>query len=216
MVNLRSRLSFWRDDRGIALSEALLTFPIVMLVFAAFVEFGFAMSQWNQTVKALQYGARLAAVSDPLVEEDNFVAAFPTEAADPLNNGKAAPNDATISATCGPYLAGCDVAELNRIVLGSDGVCGPVGTSRPGMCDLNWSINPQYRIKPENVVVTYQRSGLGYWGRPDGPVLTMRFEVRYVTVPVLFLGALLGLDNITIPVHPVTITTEDLKTCSTC
>jgi hypothetical protein len=26
----------------------------------------------------------------------------------------------------------------------------------------------------------------------------------------------LGLNDITIPAHPVTITTEDLKTCSTC
>ena len=51
----------------VALSEALITIPIVMLIFAAFIEFGYAMSQWNQTVKALQYGARLAAVSDPLV-----------------------------------------------------------------------------------------------------------------------------------------------------
>ena len=61
----------------------MLTFPIIMLVFAAFVEFGYAMSQWNQTVKALQYGARLAAVSDPLMKEDDFDAVFPIEAADP-------------------------------------------------------------------------------------------------------------------------------------
>ncbi|MGO8658054.1 TadE/TadG family type IV pilus assembly protein, partial [Rhizobium ruizarguesonis] len=83
----------------------MLTFPIVMLVFATFIEFGYAMAQWNQTVKALQYGARLAAVSDPLTT--NFNAVFPIEATDPLNNGKAAPNDATISSTCGPALANC-------------------------------------------------------------------------------------------------------------
>ncbi|UWU17022.1 pilus assembly protein (plasmid) [Rhizobium sullae] len=213
MVSTRTFEAFWQDTRGVSLTEALVTFPIVMLVFAAFVEFGYAMAQWNQTVKALQYGARLAAVSDPLTT--NFDARFPIEAADPLDNGNAAPNDAAISSTCGPDLENC-TAALNRIVLGSDGVCGPVGTSRPGMCDLNWSISPKYRIKPENVVVTYQRSGLGYWGRPDGPVLTMRFEVHDVAVPVLFLGALLGLDDIPMPAHPVTITTEDLKTCSTC
>ncbi|AGS24939.1 hypothetical protein REMIM1_PD00328 (plasmid) [Rhizobium etli bv. mimosae str. Mim1] len=179
-----------------------------MLVFAAFIEFGYAMSQWNQTVKALQYGARLAAVSDPLTT--NFNAVFPTDAADPLNNGKATPNDATISSTCGPALANCSMAALNRIVLGSDGVCN-VGTDpHPGICDLNW------RIKRENLVVTYQRSGLGYWGRPDGPVLTMRLEVRDITFDLPILGGLLGLNDITIPAHPVTITTEDLKTCSTC
>ncbi|WP_411196764.1 TadE/TadG family type IV pilus assembly protein, partial [Rhizobium sp.] len=103
MVTSRAIKTFWQDSSGVSLVEALLTFPIVMLVFAVFIEFGYAMSQWNQTVKALQYGARLAAVSDPLTT--NFDAVFPIGAADPLNNGKAAPNDATISSTCGPKLA---------------------------------------------------------------------------------------------------------------
>ncbi len=201
------RTGFRQDESGLALSEALITFPVVLLVFAAFVEFGFAMAQWNHAVKALQFGTRLAAVSDPLTS--NFATVFPTSASDPLNNGNATPNDATISSTCGPDLANC-TDELNRIVLGSDGVCGAAGDPRPGVCDINW------RIQPENVVVTYQRSGLGYWGRPEGPVLTMRFEVRNVSFDLPVLGGLLGLDDITIPAHPVTITTEDLKTCSTC
>ncbi|OWW04102.1 pilus assembly protein TadE [Rhizobium sp. R72] len=206
MVSFQAVKAFWQDTRGVTLAEGLLTFPIVILVFAAFVEFGYAMSQWNQTVKALQYGARLAAVSDPVTA--NFNAVFPIEAADPLNNGKAAPNDATISSTCGPALANC-TAALNRLVLGSDGVCA-AGDPHPGICDINW------RIQPQNLMVTYQRSGLGYWGRPDGPVLTMRLEVRNITFDLPVLGALLGLNDITIPAHPVTITTEDLKTCSTC
>ena len=206
MVDLRASLSFWRDDRGVSLTEGLITIPIVLLVFAAFVEFGYAMSQWNQTVKALQYGARLAAVSDPLTSDFDDV--FPADADDPLNNGDATPNDSTISSVCGPGLANCS-AELSRIVQGSDGTCA-AGDSRPGICDLNW------RITPDKLVVTYQRSGLGYWGRPDGPVLTMRLEVRDITFDLPVLGALLGLNDVIIPAHPVTITTEDLKTCSTC
>jgi len=201
---------FRRDESGVVLSEALITFPIVLLVFAAFVEFGYAMSQWNQTVKALQYGARLAAVSDPLVSQAAFDAAFPIGAANPLNNGTATPNDATISVSCGPGYTACDAARLSRVVRGSDGACGVAGDPRPGICDINW------RIQPQNLLVTYQRSGLGYWGRPEGPVLTMRLEVRNITFDLPLLGGLLGLDTITIPAHPVTITTEDLRTCSTC
>jgi hypothetical protein len=34
------------------------------------------------------------------------------------------------------------------------------------------SFNP--RIGFDNVVVTYQRSGLGYYGRPSGAVVTIR------------------------------------------
>lgn len=116
MVDPRAAFSFWRDDRGVSLTEGLITIPIVLLVFAAFIEFGYAMSQWNQTVKALQYGARLAAVSDPLVPAADFADAFPSDADDPLNNGDATPNDSTISLTCGPALANCDAAALSRIV----------------------------------------------------------------------------------------------------
>lgn len=207
MVKRRSPVSFWQDQYGVTLTEGLITLPLVLLVFAAFVEFGYAMSQWNQTVKALQFGARLAAVSDPLTSD--FADVFPSDADDPLDNGDATPNDATISSTCGPNLANCSEA-LSRIVMGSDGVCGVAGDPNPGICDLNW------RIQPANLVVTYQRSGLGYWGRPNGPVLTMRLEVRDVTFDLPLLGALLGLDQIEVPAHPVTLTTEDLKTCSTC
>ncbi len=207
MVKRRSPVSFWQDQYGVTLTEGLITLPLVLLVFAAFVEFGYAMSQWNQTVKALQFGARLAAVSDPLTSD--FVDVFPTDADDPLNNGDATPNDATISSTCGPALANCS-DELNRVVMGSDGVCGVAGDPNPGICDLNW------RIQPANLVVTYQRSGLGYWGRPNGPVLSMRLEVRNVTFDLPLLGALLGLDQIEVPAHPVTLTTEDLETCSSC
>ncbi|MBK5569399.1 pilus assembly protein, partial [Ensifer sp. SSB1] len=149
----------------------------------------------------------LAAVSDPLT--NNFAAVFPTDNNNPLYNGDATPNDATISSTCGPNLANCSAA-LTRIVMGSDGVCGVAGDPNPGICDISW------RIQPANVVVTYQRSGLGYWGRPNGPVLTMRLEVRGVTFDLPLLGALLGLNRIEVPAHPVTLTTEDLKTCSSC
>ena len=171
------------------------------------------MSQWNQTVKALPLGARLDAVSDPLTID--FADVFPTDAADPLNNGDATPNDSTISSTCwpgstDPAVSGNCSAELNRIVMGSDGACGVAGDPNPGICDLNW------RIQPANLVVTYQRSGLGYWGRPNGPVLTMRLEVRGVTFDLPLLGHLLGLDQIGVPAHPVTLTTEDLETCSSC
>ncbi len=208
MVSSRTLTAFWQDTRGVTLVDGLITFPLVILVFAAFIEFGYAMFQWNQTVKALQYGARLAAVSDPLTT--NFNTVFPKSTNNPLDVGTSTPNNAAISSTCGPERINCNLTALNRIVLGNDGTCRAGGGSPPGICDINW------RIEPRNLVVTYQRSGLGYWGRPDGPVLTMRLEIRDVFLELPILGALLGFDNIPVPAHPVTITTEDLKTCSTC
>ncbi len=78
---------FWRETDGISLAEALITFPIVMLVFAAFVEFGFAVFQWNQAVKALQYGVRMAAVSDSV--HPDFDPADASQPSDPILVGTA-------------------------------------------------------------------------------------------------------------------------------
>ena len=196
---------FLVDEAGISLTEGLISLPIVMLAFAAFVEFGYAMVQWNQTVKALQYGARLAAVSD------SVTTAFDAKAiAASGTGGLAIPPGATYS--CGPNLAGCNTAALNRIVYGSTGAttCQPLGTAgtRPAMCHLNPLIGK------DNVVVTYQMSGLGYYGRPRGAVATIRMEVRNVRFNLPLLGGLLGLNTITIPPMPVTVTSEDLSTSS--
>ena len=194
MVKRRFLRSFLRDESGISLTEAMLTFPIVMLVFAAFVEFGYAMFQWNQTAKALQYGARLAAVSDSLVLtfDPDGAAAAPAV----TDVGNSMPVGGTW--TCGPNKANCDTVRLGRIVDGT--------AARPGMADLNW------RITADDVIVTYELSGLGYYGRPNGAVVTLRMEVSGVTFDLPILGALLGLDEIEIPLMPVTITSEDLDT----
>ena len=53
MVDRRPHVTFWQDQRGVTLTEGLITLPLVLLAISAFVEFGYAMSQWNQTVKAL-------------------------------------------------------------------------------------------------------------------------------------------------------------------
>jgi hypothetical protein len=211
MVISSAKRSFLRNADGAVLAEGLIALPLVLLAFAALVEFGYAVFQWNQTVKALQYGARMAAVRDPLIDMAKFKATFPTSAADPLNNSNAAPNDATISITCqlaSANAGNCNEVNVRRLVEGGDGVCGTFADGFPGMCDLN------PRIEPKNVVITYQRSGLGYWGRPGGPVLTMRMEVSGVKFDLPIIGALLGLDEVLVPAHPVTITTEDLDSCA--
>ncbi len=190
---------FRRAEDGATLVEGLLVFPIILLTFATFIEFGVAMVQWNQTVKAMQFGARVLAVSDPLVDMTPFTADYPATEGGPV------PTTA-VTVICGAEAAtACDETGLNRLVFGGDGVCGPVAGTRLGMCDLNGL------IAPANIRVTYHRSGLGYVGRPGGPVVSITIETRDLTFNFFFLGALLGLNNITIPAHPVTITSEDLS-----
>jgi hypothetical protein len=191
---------FRRSEDGATLVEGLIVFPIILLTFATFIEFGVAMVQWNQTVKAMQYGARVLAVSDPLVDMTPFESGpdYPTIEGGPV------PTD-EVAVSCGAGAEACNVAGLNRLVYGGDAICDPSAGNRLGMCDLNGL------IRPENIRVTYYRSGLGYVGRPGGPVLSITVETRNLNFDFFFLGALLGLENITIPAHPVTITSEDLS-----
>ncbi|WP_031195665.1 TadE family protein [Mesorhizobium sp. L103C119B0] len=197
--------TFAHEESGATLAEGLLVMPLVILVFAAFVEFGFAMFQWNQTVKALQFGARKAAVSSSMVTGFDPVT---VTAAGSTNGGVAIPVGALGPWTCTGRPA-C-TAELNRIVYGGATAtsCNAIGTGSPAMCQLN------PRIGINNVRVTYMMSGLGYYGRPGGAVLTIRMEVLGITFNLPVLGALLGLNNVTVPAMPVTVTSEDLNTNS--
>ena len=43
MVNRSQRGRFWREDTGASLIEGLIVFPLILLVLAAFFEFGFAV-----------------------------------------------------------------------------------------------------------------------------------------------------------------------------
>lgn len=213
MVSPRRSLlrAFRRDQRGATLVEGLLAFPVILLACAVIIEFGVAVIQYNQTVKALQIGARQLAVSDPIAT--NFTAALTTG----YGTAQGVPTpSAAASAACGAGTTACTTAGMNRLIFGSDNRCDTnVGSGVTGMCDL------YSRIRATNVLVTYHRSGLGYVGRPGGPVPTITIEVRNLNFEFLFLGAIMRLaslggnsgfpDAIAIPANPVTITGEDLR-----
>lgn len=218
MVSLSKLRRFRDEEDGLSLVEGLITIPVSILLIAAMVEFSFAVWQWNQTVKAIQLGARLAAVSDPLATDYFTVLEDygngPLEG-DPIpvgTDGAGNPDFSTTSkfVTCGAAagLTACDPVELDRLVFGSDGVCNPnFGTTKPGVCDFN------PLIEPENLQISYHRNWLGYVGRPMGPVSTITLEVRDLTFQLPFLGAMLGVNSVQIPAHPVTVTSEDMDRC---
>ncbi len=205
MVGRSGIRRFWRDDSGLALTEALLTIPIMMIVLAAMVEFGVAVFQWNQATKAVQIGARRAAVSSPIVGDGAYASLGDFSSSGALAGDPVPGIPASVSCRG----ATCDTARLNRLLTGGDGVCGAVGSGFVGMCDV------APFLSADNVMVTYHRSFLGYVGRPYGQVSTVTVELRDVTVDFLFIDTLLGIDNITIPSQPVSMTSEDLCDTST-
>ena len=78
------------------------------------------------------------------------------------------------------------------------------------MCDFNSAITT------DNVVVSYHRSGLGYFGRPGaagGLIVTLTVEAEGLQFDLPLIGALLGVNNVAIPAHPATVTSEDFNSC---
>ncbi|MBT8474400.1 MAG: pilus assembly protein [Alphaproteobacteria bacterium] len=202
-----------REEDGLSLTEALLTLPVVLIVISAFVEFGFGLFQWSQTVKSLQLGARLAAVSDPVTDVSSLAA----DLSGGLPGDPAPGFDETDIVRCGGSGPACSETEaFNRLFYGSRigtelyECDSNYGTRAPGICDFNPT------LEPENIVITYARSGLGYTDRPgpaSGLVMTITLETENHTFDLPLLGALLGVNTFEIPALPVTVTSEDLTKC---
>lgn len=210
MVDRGSLQAFFDEEDGVTLVEALLVTPIVILAITVMVELGVAMFQWNQSVKAIQIGARAASVSEPLMTWETYEAAMMSDWSG-TNEGDPTPV-AAITISCGAGSSPCDSDGMDSLLTGGDGACGEGGLPI-GMCDVApW-------IRAENVLITYSRSGLGYVGRPCGPVSTVTVELSDVEVELLFLDRVLELfipdrspfEKITIPRHRVSATSEDLS-----
>lgn len=206
MVSLFKR--FRRSESGVTLIEGLITFPIMILVIVSFVEFGYAVTQWSQSARAVAIGARLAAVSDPMAPDFASLATGITGTAGNPILSTALTVSCTGASPTGT-LSTCNSAAFNRILYGTDGVCSStIGTSTPGMCDIN------RRIGPANVIVSYTRNGLGYVGRVDGPVVTVTVELRDMNFQFFLVGKIIGLSRVAIPATPVSVTGEDLASCA--
>jgi Flp pilus assembly protein TadG len=193
--------SFLSEDQGISLLEGVIVFPIMLLTISALIEFSYGMYQWNQAAKTVQLAARKAAVSCPLTDDFDAVFAF-----DDAQGGQLISADSNTISQCGFGTGNeCITARLDNLV---DGPAeNPENYSWKGMKRF---FN-QDDFTSDNVRVIYEQSGLGYQGRPDGPVVTLRLEIRNVTFDLPVVGALLGLPDVIIPSFPVTVGTEDLQ-----
>lgn len=181
-----------------------------LLIFLTFgiVDFSLAFFQWNAATKAVERGARLAAVSDPVssdlatysgLEGGGDPGDYPPPSYERVCSG------ASASCTGGTY----DANAMNTIVFGRGSVACRDGGPYPGMCD----IFPQ--IQPQNVIIRYSGTGLGYVARPLGPVPTITVEVTGLTFNFFLLNGVLGLSPIPMPRLHTTMTGEDLATSGT-
>lgn len=198
---------FRRQTAGAALVEfTILVFALILLT-GGIVDFGFALFQWNAATKALQQGVRLAAVSNPVSSDLKTMTGL---------EGGALPGDPfpDFTRVCTGASASCsnggtyDAAAMRTIVYGRGEVaCGSVASSQiAGMCDVFW------RVAPANVSITYRQTGLGFAGRPGGPVPTITMQLTGLSFTLPFLNGVVGLAPITIPAMRTSATAEDMCT----
>jgi hypothetical protein len=110
------------------------------------------------------------------------------------------------SGSCPAELA-YNAAAMSKIVFGRGSFsCGDAKSIYDaGMCDIFG------RITPANVIITYAQSGLGFAGRPGGPVPTITVALKDLRLQFFFLRGLAGLDDLQIPPSTTSVTAEDLS-----
>lgn len=200
----RAIKSLQRDQGGGVLVETTVMLVILFVFVLGSVDFLFAMYQWNAAGKAVQVGARIAAVSDPVATGLTAITGLEGGA----TPGDPAPSFATMTCNGASLGGGCSATAMNNLVYGRGrSACNTAGNSfyTIGMCNVFW------RVTPANVMVTYEFSGLGFAGRPGGPVPTITVRLQNLTYQFVFLGGLMGFNNMTIPALTTTITGEDLS-----
>lgn len=210
---------FAKSEDGAAMVEMAIVSTLLFTLVLGFVDFGYALYQWNAATKAVQLGARLASISDP-VAAALTTAAPTTTAGAPVVAAVYGPFTCTYTAGTGACSNGgtFNATNFSRIFRGdtantNDDACPIITpterpTTRPGMCHFFPG------LRRDNVVITYSATGLGFQARPGGPVPTITVSLQNRTFQFFFLGGLLGFGNITMPSMLSTVTGEDLKSTS--
>jgi len=204
---------FATSEDGAAMVEMTIVSTLLFALVLGFVDFGNAFYQWNAATKAVQIGARLASISDPVAT--NLTTAAPTTTpGSPVIAGAYGPFACSYTGTTGSCTNGgtFNAANFSRIFRGdtavtNDDACPAItGTQRPGMCHFFSGLGR------DNVVITYTATGLGYQTRLGGPVPTITVSLQNRTFQFFFLNGLMGFANINMPSMLSTVTGEDMKT----
>jgi Flp pilus assembly protein TadG len=209
------------DEAGGPLVEAAVLIPILFFFLFGAIDFSFLFYQWSAAAKAVEVGARIAAVSDPVasgLKSISDAAVNGANAGDPLPSFKV---------TCNGHTTGCvltnasfsatltyDPSAMQKIVYGRSGgtsCATPSSYYFAGMCNFFPGLTT------DNVQVVYEQTGLGYVQSSDGPQPTV--TVSLLQTPdsaarkfrFFFLGGLKGFPDAKIPPFTTTVTGEILS-----
>jgi hypothetical protein len=224
---LLSRLC--KDAEGATMVEFTVILFFLFLLLGGLVDFMYIFWQRNMLVKAVERGARIAAVSNSVAGGPSGLDGFstpggctpgdlyPPAAYDCVCNGATGACTAGANGPCG---LAYNTAAMNTIVYGRGGsaaTCRAAGknTYTIGMCDLATTLTATGDVTPltpANVIVEYSDTGLGFCGRPGGPVPTIDVQLQNVKLNYFFLaGFFFNVTSLNLPTTvKSSITGEDL------
>jgi Flp pilus assembly protein TadG len=200
----RAAKSLSGDARGALAVEFGIVGSMFIVMLMGMMEFGSAFWQWNQATKALQLGVRLAAVSDPVSSDLKTMTGLSAtvEEGDPMPYFQRICSGATRSCSNGTY----DAGALNTLVYGrGNTACPTTLQGYPAMCQVF------SRLRPENVIVEYTQTGLGFAGRPGGPLPSITIRFTGLSYNFVVLQNMLGTTAIPMTGLSATVSAEDLS-----
>lgn len=200
-----SAMGFLRDRKGSVAVEFALLFMVLFVLTMGIIEFGRALYEWNKAEKALQIAARFAIVTDPVASglrtfsgKDNSND-FGDSCRDPGTGG--------IQSYC----------QYGPIICTNTG-CSSLGFSSTAFNAIFQKVQPWFpALQPENLVVEYRATNLGFVGRPGArtgefnlvPAVTIR--LRNIQYDFMVLDDLLGIGPVVMPEFTTTLIAEDLS-----
>ena len=211
MMARRPLRSLLRDRSGASAAEFALVLPLLLLLFLGMIDAGRLLWELNRAKKATQYGARIAAVVNPVEEaiaNEQFIGK--------IVGGSTLIQGAVIPASAmGPVI--CETASDVASVTCDSSASGLTSAKAVDTAAFQFIFDrmdvmfPQ--LEPSNVVVTYEGSGLGYAGNPYGadvaPLITVGLRnVQFEPITFFLLA------TFTLPDVESTLTAEDLRTHS--
>lgn len=219
---------FRRDESGAALVESAIVAFVLLVVLGGMIDFLIAFWQWNSAMKAVERGARIAATSNPVARGLIALRTMPNADDTACAPGDVYPdyNPDTFTITCNGATQSCsgapsgyvvtyDAAAMNRIVYGRGNTSCTAESSAysTGMCQIYRPFGRAAGLRPQNVVIRYKWSRLGFCSRPNGPVVTVTVSLQGVQYAFTWLRGLLRLGPINGATATTSITSEDLSSC---
>ena len=192
-----SRLrAFCRDERGASAAEFALVLPLLLLLLFGSIDLGRYGWALNQAEKATQIGARWAVATDVI---PTGLATYSFAVDGDLPQGSVVDQTRFPGVTC--TNAGCTCMGTCAFSTTADSAAfGRLVTRMQ-------QIYPE--IQPENVVVTYAWSGLGFAGDPNGPDVAPLTTVSLRDMEFAPITTFGFAGNVDLPSFPHTLSMED-------